>query len=200
MKWGSELVPHCWHAVIDTVDEELSFSQNLIYSKDLGPKGVPELISERIVGREPNTDKSHVRGDFILLERQIKNGVLTHALLTALQNYSSSREWGELLVKVRVKAALVFPKSLMIDYKGRETFVDWIKSLRSKANSNRVRTMANQTGYCVTDQRVGPYKENAHSNDNDNDHDNAKATRLAEMYDFLFLFAHWIKRNYRHLK
>ena len=156
-KWGSELVPHCWHAVIDTVDEELSFSQNLIYSKDLGPKGIPELIAERIVGREPNTDKSHVRGDFILLERQIKNGVLTHSLLTGLQNYSSNREWGELSVKVRVKAAMVFPKSLMIDYKGRETFVDWMKSLRSQASSNRVRTMSNQTGYCITDQRVGPW-------------------------------------------
>jgi len=156
-KWGSELVPHCWHAVIDTVDEELSFSQNLIYSKHLGPTGLPQLVAERIVGREPNTDKSHVRGDFILLERQIKNGVLTHSLLTALQNYSSDREWGELLAKLRVKAAMVFPKSLMIDYKGRETFVDWIKSLRSQATTNRVRTMSNKTGYCITDQRVGPW-------------------------------------------
>ena len=110
-KWGSELVPHCWHAVVDTVDELLSFSQNLIYSKDLGPTGLPQLVADRIVGREPNTDKSHVKGDFILLERQIKNGVLTHSLLTALQNYSSDREWGELSVKVRVKAAMVFPKS-----------------------------------------------------------------------------------------
>ena len=45
----------------------------------------------------------------------------------------------------------------MIDYKGRETFVDWLSSLRSQANSNRVRTMALQTGFSITDQRVGPW-------------------------------------------
>ena len=36
--------------------------------------------------------------------------------LSIFKNCSSSQEWGELLRRVRIKAGMLFPKSLMIDY------------------------------------------------------------------------------------
>ena len=124
-KWEHELVEHCWYAVIDTLDEVLSFSQNVVYSKYLRKADNPELNPEAktsAFGRDLtssdsfSTDEGHVIGDFMLLERQIKNGILTSTTLSILKNCSSNQEWGELLRRVRIKAGMLFPKSLMIDY------------------------------------------------------------------------------------
>ena len=115
-KWEDELVEHCWYAVIDTLDEVLYFSQNVVYSKYLRKDDHPELNTDAKTSDSFSTDEGHVLGDFMLLERQIKNGILTSTTLSILKNCSSSKEWGELLRKVRIKAGMIFPKSLMIDY------------------------------------------------------------------------------------
>ena len=115
-KWEDELVEHCWYAVIDTLDDVLYFSQNVVYSKYLRNDDNPELNVDAKTSDSFSTDEGHVIGDFMLLESQIKNGILTSTTLSILKNCSSNQEWGELLRKVRIKAGMIFPKSLMIDF------------------------------------------------------------------------------------
>lgn len=104
-KYEKELVPDCWHAVIDTGDELLSFDQNVIFSKHV--HGTIELESEDDVF----DNDGHFKGDFVLQLRKITNGILTHHSLQTLKAVATNKEWGELKKKIRIKAAMLYKKS-----------------------------------------------------------------------------------------
>lgn len=160
-KWEDELVPGCWYAIIDTLDKQLSFSQNIIFSKLIGRADKPKLREDAKLHDDFKHDKGHVEGDFKLLEREIKNGVLTHATLTVLKRYSSSQEWHELCKTTKIKAAMVYPRSLMIEYEGHQSFAKWEESLRSEAHQRRITTLCEMARdgprMLIEDRRPGPW-------------------------------------------
>lgn len=161
-KWEDELEPGCWYAIIDTVDQQLSFSQNIIFSKLIGRGDKPKLSQDAKQDDDFKHHKGHVEGDFKLLEREIKNGVLTHATLTLLKRYSSNQEWHELCKTIKIKAAMVYPRSLMVEYEGEHTFAKWQDSLRSQAHQRRITTLCEiardgNPRMLIEDRRPGPW-------------------------------------------
>ena len=154
-KFGHELVDLCWYAVIDTCDEQLSFSQNLIYSKYLNKADSPERKHEAHDNESFTEDDSHIKGQFMLLEKEIKNGILTSTIMSILKNVCSSQEWGELMRKIHIKAAMIYPRSQMMEYEGAQTFVKWQEALRK--HPRRLTTIFDISGHCVQDRRPGPW-------------------------------------------
>lgn len=161
-KWELELVDNCWYAIIDTTNTRLSFSQNLMFSKYIDRGDTPHFNEEAKDTDEFKTDDGHIRGTFCLLEREIKNGVLTSSNLSILKKCCSNQEWGELKKKVRIKAAMIYPRSKMIEYRDHmtnKTHAEWEAELRSRAlaNEKRVTTLCNIEGHIVEDRRPGPW-------------------------------------------
>lgn len=154
-KFGHELVDLCWYAVIDTCDSQLSFCQNLIYSKYLNKADKPERELEAHDNESFKEDDSHIKGQFMLLEKEIKNGILTSTILAILKNVCSSQEWGELMRKIRIKAAMIYPRSQMMEYEGPQTFVEWQEALRKQPR--RLTTIFDISGHSVQDRRPGPW-------------------------------------------
>ena len=158
-KWEGELVDNCWYAIIDTTDTPLTFSQNLMFSKYIDRGDTPHFNEEAKDTDEFKTDEGHIHGTFCLLEREIKNGVLTSSNLSILKKCCSNLEWGELKKKVRIKAAMVYPRSLMVEYKDNRTPAEWEGELRSHAlaKEKRITTLCDMSGHRVEDRRPGPW-------------------------------------------
>ena len=154
-KFGHELVDLCWYAVIDTCDSQLSFCQSLIYSKYLNKADKPEREHEAHDNESFNEDDSHIKGQFMLLEKEIKNGILTSTILGLLKNVCSNQEWGELMRKIRIKSAMIYPRSQMMEYEGPQTFVKWQEALRKQPR--RLETIFDISGHSVQDRRPGPW-------------------------------------------
>lgn len=94
--WGDELEDLCWYAVIDTWGEKLTFDQDLIFSKDLGPKDL-SVLHPKAKETDDYTfkvDDGHIRGKFMLLLREVHNWILTSSSLHLLRSVSTNQEWG----------------------------------------------------------------------------------------------------------
>lgn len=57
----------------------------------------------------------------MLLEHEVKNGILTHYSLSMIEHCANNQEYGELMSKLRVKAGMVYMKSQKIVYNGPES-------------------------------------------------------------------------------
>lgn len=101
-KYEDELVPDCWHAVLDTFNDKLSFQQNLLFSKKL-PKSGPVILEEN---EDDFDEEGHFKGKFLLQLKKINNGILTHHSLQMLKAITTAKEWGEFLKVVKVKSAI----------------------------------------------------------------------------------------------
>lgn len=102
-KWEDELVPNCWMAVVETTDS-LGFCQDFLMSKmTLGDLGEPTLDQSRGDG--------HMKGSAKVLLKEVKNGVLTSSSLALLKAAATPEEWTELKLLLRVKAAMIYPRS-----------------------------------------------------------------------------------------
>ena len=156
-KWESELVDNCWYCVIDTVDDELSFSQDVFFSKYLGPSDSPEIDPDAKTDESFASDDGHVKGSFMLLEKQIHNGILTSSSLSILRCCSSDKEWGELKSKIRIKAAMIYPKSLRVEYTGNTSYKAWLEACETR--SGKIYSYSDIKGHHVHDERVGPWLE-----------------------------------------
>lgn len=163
-QWENELEPFCWYAVVDTAGVELSFDQDLLFSKYI-PSDVPCLEGDELVWDPTNDDveevriakgdETHIKGRFGLTSRHVTNGILTFASLSLLSNVASPNEWGELQSKLRVKAAMIYPKSRMVVYNGDRSFEDW----QNKAcqHEGSLDTYCSLKGHGVHDTRPGPW-------------------------------------------
>lgn len=79
-----------WYLVVDT-SEPLSFAQNRLFSK-LFPSDRPDIIEHVKDGDDSREDLAHIKGDFVLLENEVINGILTHyPLLSTAQAVMSYR-------------------------------------------------------------------------------------------------------------
>lgn len=50
---------------------------------------------------------------------------------------------------------MIFPRSLMVEYKDDESFVEWIQ--QSRTSSGKISTLCDRKGHRVEDTRVGPW-------------------------------------------
>jgi hypothetical protein len=80
----AQLVPGLWTA---TVSGSLGFEQDLIQSK---------LVKARDIKKAATDDGDEIPGDFVLLRREVHNGILTHDLLTAIRAVATAREWAQI--------------------------------------------------------------------------------------------------------
>ncbi len=83
----SDLVPGLWTA---TISGEVDFEQDLLQSKLVSAKDI------RKVSRQAD-DNSDVVCDFPLLRREVKNAVITHDILVAIQRIATSQELKQIL-------------------------------------------------------------------------------------------------------
>ena len=85
--WGDELEDLCWYAVIDTWGEKLTFDQDLIFYRDLGPKDL-SVLDPKAKETDDYTfkaDDGHIRGKFMLLLREVNNWDIKILLFTLAQ-------------------------------------------------------------------------------------------------------------------
>ena len=153
-RYRSELVEGCWYCVVDTCGELLSFPQNLLFSKHFR-SDQPELLEESKLSDDWSEDLAHVKGDFMLLENEVRNGILTHYSLSVIEHCASSQELGELFTKLRVKAAMIYPSSLCVEYTGSESVEQWIDTSRN--HRGKLHMWSNLKEHGVRDSRVGPW-------------------------------------------
>ena len=85
----------------------------------------------------------------------MRNGILTHYSLSVIEHCASSQEISELFQKLRSKAAMIYPKSLCIEYNGPESVDKWIEASRN--HSGKLETWANLKEHRLRDTRVGPW-------------------------------------------
>jgi len=152
--YSSEFVEGCWYIVVDTCGELLSFPQNILFSKYFDGD-IPEILENSKRSDDFKQDLAHVKGDFMLLEHEVRNGILTHYSLSVIKHCASSQEIGELFQKLRVKAAMVYPKSLCIEYTGPESVKKWIEASRN--HKGKINAWGNLKEHGVSDTRVGPW-------------------------------------------
>lgn len=153
-EYRHELVEGCWYFVVDTCGEMLTFSQNLLYTKRF-KHDQPEILDHSKDSEDFRDDLAHVKGDFMLLERELRNGILTHYSLSIIEHCASNQERGELLDKLRVKCAMIYPASLCHEYSGPESVQRWISAARN--HTGKLSTFSDMTRHGVEDSRVGPW-------------------------------------------
>lgn len=117
----SELLDNLYQIV---VSGDLSFSQDLIYSKvNITPESIvktlanldesgddSEEFNNSLLGWEREVEAAHLGGDFVLMTNQIENGIITSEVLKTLRSVSSDNELNEIL-KLEVVAAAWYPAS-----------------------------------------------------------------------------------------
>ena len=109
---GSKLVDNLWTL---TVEGDISFRQDLIYSK---------LVTQHQINRaafgddskETNDDKrddniSHIPGEFALIRKQIRNGIITSEILTTLKAVATNQELSELYDNLTVVSGVAYLSS-----------------------------------------------------------------------------------------
>lgn len=111
-KYEKELIPGLFQIIIST-DEDLSFRQDLIFSKITTINQVNKAVgywddNEDIFVED---ELKHVPGEFVLMQKEISTGVLTAKSLEAIRKVASNQELKEFMSKVMVESACYYPAS-----------------------------------------------------------------------------------------
>jgi hypothetical protein len=106
-----DLLPNLWYVVIDS---ELSFTQDLIYSKlvkleEINKAGF-SIYDKENNDPDRDDDLAHIPGTFCLLRKQISNGIVTDLLLKILEAVCTKKELGEIM-NSEVKTAAAYRAS-----------------------------------------------------------------------------------------
>lgn len=114
-----------------TVSGKLSFRQDLVFSKLTTQSRLRDSGStDRKFSGVPNlSDVSHLDADFVLLRKEIRNGVLTSDILETLRAVCSSREFGEIL-SLKVVTACYWSKTDQCD-----SLWEWIEEILGSSGS-----------------------------------------------------------------
>lgn len=151
-QYRREMVEGAWYLVIET-NSRLSFPQNLLYSK-LFPSDNPELVKDAKDNDESREDLAHIKGDFILLENEVRNGILTHYSLSLIEHCASDQELGELMTKLSVKSGMLYTRSYKTAYEGPESVTEWLE--KSRMMFGKLTTDCGPKKHSTEDARVGP--------------------------------------------
>lgn len=130
----SELLDGLWTA---TVSGSLSFRQDLIFSKlttldqinrnAFGDGWDKEIPTEG----ERDEDHSHIPGDFCLIRKEIRNGIITSDILKAIRTVATAKELSEFMA-LEMVTAVYFKKSDRI-----ATVDEWVEVVIADKGSRK---------------------------------------------------------------
>ena len=135
-----------WTAVVHT-SEDLTFRQDLIFSNPfITAKEIKSKIvtQKTIVGYGTELevdvlDKTHLDGGICLLNRQIKNGIITSHSLEILKAVSTDKEWSELINKIKVDVIIGYRKKDKVTVDEYLAKIDTCyKGFKSKFNASEI--------------------------------------------------------------
>ena len=161
-RYSHEMVPGCWYAILDTCGETppnracalARKRQGAPHRKTSYKNDIPEVL-------DCAKESDLWRDEWRLLENQVRNRILTHYSLRVIEHCASSQERSELFTTLRVKAAMIYPKSVCIEYTGPECVNQWIDAARLLAGAangtGKLHTCRDLKSYGVTDNRIGPW-------------------------------------------
>ena len=115
------------HELVDnlytiTIKGQLSFSQTLLYSKITDSAKMNKTFDEII---NQDGDIHQVNADFVLLENELENTILTSDILETLQSICTNNEMGEIM-NCKVVTAAFYKKSDEIKDK-----VEWLEHMKN---------------------------------------------------------------------
>jgi hypothetical protein len=108
-KHEGRLEPGLWTA---TVSGSLPFEQDLVHSKLVKPGDIRKAARQGDDGRD-------IQSDFVLLRREVKNGVITADVLGALRRVATNAEWAAIR-RLQLVTAAAYLKDDRVDDVG-----DW---------------------------------------------------------------------------
>ncbi len=118
----SDLLSGLWMAV---VDGPLGFEQDLVHSRLVRTGD----IRRAALPWEADEGDGDTPGDFVLLRREVRNGVVTHDVLEALRKVATNTEWSGLR-NLRVVAAAAYRTGDRV-----ETLEDWCDAILADGGS-----------------------------------------------------------------
>lgn len=125
-KWLEEnetkLLPGLWQCV---VSGELPFEQDLVYSK------LATINDIRKAATSPSREATDIPSPFVMLRREIKNGVITADVLERLRGIASSREWAG-IKQLEVVTAVAYLKDDKSD-----SLEDWCDKVLADRGEHR---------------------------------------------------------------
>jgi hypothetical protein len=114
-KHETELVDNLWTV---TVEGELSFCQDLIFSKIVTQDQINKAAwgdwDKESEDPDRDDDLAHIPGDFALIRKEIQNGIITSDILRALKAIATNVELGELM-KLKVVCGVAYLKGDRLD-------------------------------------------------------------------------------------
>jgi hypothetical protein len=116
---GSELVDNFYTI---TISGKLSFTQTLLYSKDIQSKEIVKKLN-KILSDFDDEITEEVTGDYCVLKKELFNTIITSDILNALQKICSSQELNEIM-NCQVETAAYYKKS---DMMGPEEFIQQLQ-------------------------------------------------------------------------
>lgn len=151
-----ELVENLYTITIS--HQNLTFEQDLLYSKKTTQKELRKKINEKLDADE-SLKNSTLDSEFILYKKVLKNTILTSDVIKALKQISTSQEWSEIL-NAQVETACFYRKS---DYLPLEEWREHFKDPKNlgtykfvkKAQSN-VDTRSRKWTYIPLEEMIDP--------------------------------------------
>ncbi len=133
----NDLVDNLWTI---TVEANLSFPQDLIYSKLVSQYDINRAsfdFNEKDIEDDVHDDDiAHIPADFGLIRKQIRRGIITSDILNAIRNVATNTEWGEFM-RLKVVTAVAYLKSNRVDT--TEEWIDAVLACRGEiANKNGI--------------------------------------------------------------
>ena len=118
-KYQDELVENLYTI---TVSGDLDFIQTLIYSKIVNTELLQKKIHLLMIDEE-DIEKDDLNGDFLIMLKQIENGIFTSEMLKVLKNICSNIEMNQIL-NLNVETACYYQKSDFVEF---EDFLNQIE-------------------------------------------------------------------------
>ena len=145
-EYEDKLVPNLWKVTIET-NELLNFEQDLIFSKDTKPTKIRQEKREN----ESERDDAKIEGEFCLLRRELKNGIITSDILEIIKKVATNKETRELLDCKVVTAAFYSKDDYVSDHE------EWVKEMAEIVDEQRYKKAIDNRPYLWTTLPIGDF-------------------------------------------
>ena len=145
-EYEDKLVPNLWKATIET-NELLNFEQDLIFSKDTKTTKIRQEKRER----ESDRDDANIPGEFCLLRREIKKGIITTDILEIINKVATDKEKKELLDCKVVTAAYYSKDDYISDPQ------EWLEEMSEVVDEQRYKKAVDKRPYWWTSLPIGNF-------------------------------------------
>ena len=92
-------------------DIKLNFQTDLFVSKIVSKNNLLKRMTKTIKSKKDLPEEMHLLEDQLILTREVKNSVIIQETLSMIDNMASNKEKKELLDKLFILSAVIYPKS-----------------------------------------------------------------------------------------